>query len=268
MDCSIIIRTLNEELYLDQLIEKIKSQNLNSYLKYEIILVDSGSTDNTLKIAERHKINIIKIKKEEFSFGRSLNYGCKFANGKMLVFISGHCVPSNNNWLINLCEPLIKNKAEYVYGRQVAGKETKFSEHVHFNKFFPEQIIVKKVSNEDNRSEFVDHHSEFFCNNANSALLKETWEKFKFDENAVALEDLLLAKKIKDNNGKILYVPNSEVVHNHNENFKKIKNRYEREAVALNLIINQINFSFFDFIRLFFLNIFFDFSEATKKKYF
>ena len=77
MDCSIIIRTLNEEIYLDQLIKKIKRQNLNSKLKYEIILVDSGSTDNTLKIAERQKINIIKIKKEEFSFGRSLNYGCK-----------------------------------------------------------------------------------------------------------------------------------------------------------------------------------------------
>lgn len=268
MDCSIIIRTLNEEIYLDQLIEKIKSQNLNSKLKYEIILVDSGSTDNTLKIAERHKINIIKIKKEEFSFGRSLNYGCKFANGKMLVFISGHCVPLNDNWLINLCEPLIKNKAVYVYGRQVAGKETKFSEHVHFNKFFPEQITVNKELNEDHQSDFVDHHSEFFCNNANAALLKETWERFKFDENIVALEDIMLAKKIKDNNGTILYAPNSEVIHHHNENFLKIKNRYEREGLALNLIINQINFSFVDFLRLFFLNIIFDFKEAFKKKIF
>ena len=131
-----------------------------------------------------------------------------------------------------------------------------------------EQIIVNKELNADHQSDFVDHHSEFFCNNANAALLKETWERFKFDENIVALEDIMLAKKIKDNNGTILYVPNSEVIHHHNENFLKIKNRYEREGLALNLIINQINFSFVDFLRLFFLNIIFDFKEAFKKKIF
>ena len=110
---SIIIRTLNEEKYLDELLSAIDAQEKNGFL-CEVIIVDSGSTDKTLEIANKHKAKLTYINKQDFSFGRSLNIGCEFAGGEYLVFISGHCVPSNNNWLINLCEPLIKNKAEYV----------------------------------------------------------------------------------------------------------------------------------------------------------
>ena len=53
---SIVIRTLNEEKYLEQLFRKIYKQE-TSYI-YEISLKDSGSTDNTLKIARNFKCKI------------------------------------------------------------------------------------------------------------------------------------------------------------------------------------------------------------------
>ena len=53
IDVSIIIRSFNEEKYIEKLICGILKQNIS--LKYEIILVDSVSTDNTVKIANAIK---------------------------------------------------------------------------------------------------------------------------------------------------------------------------------------------------------------------
>ena len=49
---SIILRTKNEELYLEKCLIALKRQN---FIKIEIILVDNGSIDNTLKIAKKYK---------------------------------------------------------------------------------------------------------------------------------------------------------------------------------------------------------------------
>ena len=53
MRYSVIIRTLNEEKYLQELINAIKEQKIDLEDEIEIILVDSGSTDQTLEIAKK-----------------------------------------------------------------------------------------------------------------------------------------------------------------------------------------------------------------------
>lgn len=90
MRYSVIIRTLNEEKYLQELINHIKKQKIELEDEIEIILVDSGSTDLTLEIAKKNDLKILFIKKENFSFGRSLNIGCSASSGELLIFISGH----------------------------------------------------------------------------------------------------------------------------------------------------------------------------------
>lgn len=109
MLASIIIRTYNEQRHLDELLMQISLQHLKS-VNYEVIIVDSGSTDNTLSIAEKYQSRITTINKADFTFGRSLNVGCKFAHGDILVFVSGHCIPANEHWLEELCKPLVEKK--------------------------------------------------------------------------------------------------------------------------------------------------------------
>lgn len=253
MQYSIIIRTLNEETYLQELIDSINNQNINSEEKVEIIIVDSGSTDRTLEIAKKNNLNIVYIQQENFSFGRSLNFGCNAASGEILVFISGHCIPTNNKWLQNLCSSLLENKSDYNYGRQVGIDSSHYSEHQYFKKFFP--------SNEKN-STFDD----FFCNNANAALKRNIWKKYKFNERLTGLEDMFLAQQIKKDNMKVSYVHDAIVKHIHQENFKQIKNRYERESIALRSILPDIKISFFEFMKIFYLYIISDFSAAIKDK--
>jgi rhamnosyltransferase len=91
---SVVIRTLNEQKHLVELLDTIQRQD-QTYFEIETVIIDSGSTDNTLKIAESYGCRITHIKKEDFTFGKSLNDGCDFANGDYLVFVSGHCIPVN-----------------------------------------------------------------------------------------------------------------------------------------------------------------------------
>ena len=106
--------------------------------KFEIIIVDSGSKDRPLEIARNYNCIIRQIDKKEFSFGKSLNVGCETAGGEFLVFLSGHCIPVSNDWLVNLIYPLQEQIVDYVYGRQIGRNSTKLSEIVHFNKTFPD----------------------------------------------------------------------------------------------------------------------------------
>lgn len=250
---SIVIRTYNEERYLEELLQAIHSQNVGD-LRYEVILVDSGSTDKTLEIARNFNCRIVNIKKSEFSFGRSLNIGCAAAQGDYLVFISGHCVPTNEFWLNNLVQPLISGDIALTYGRQVGGETTKFSEHLLFEKFYPSHSQIPQ--------------KDFFCNNANSALLKNIWKLYPFNEALTGLEDMYLGKQLVAAGMSIGYVAEAAVYHHHDEPWHVVRRRYEREAIALQEIMPEVQISFGDFLRYFLSGLLLDSSNALQQRKF
>ena len=248
---SIIIRTLNEEKYLSELLTKIGSQT-NQGFEIETIIIDSGSTDNTLRIAKKYRCRITHIEKKDFTFGRSLNMGASFSRGDILVFISGHCIPKNDNWLINLINPIFEKKAGFTYGMQVGRDTTKFSERILFNKYFPEET--------------KNPQQGFFCNNANSAINREVWSKYKFDEEVTGLEDMELAKRYTEDGGKISYIAEAAIYHIHDETWTQTRRRYERESIALKKIMPEIQISFFDTVRYIFVAVMNDIKIALEEK--
>jgi rhamnosyltransferase len=234
-DVSIIIRTLNEERYLPELLSSIASQK--SSFSCEVILIDSGSTDNTLTVAENYNCRILHISREEFSFGRSLNRACEAAQGTYLAFISGHCIPFNQHWLQNLVQPLAQGIVQYCYGRQVGGPQTYWSECQIFAKYFPEERSVPQQG--------------FYCNNANSAILAETWKRYKFNEELTGLEDMHLAKRLVSDQGKVGYAAEASVYHIHHESWRQVQRRFEREALALQEICPEVLLRRRDLLRYF-----------------
>lgn len=73
---SVVIRALNEGKHIGRLLKGLEQQTVKLD---EVILVDSGSTDNTVAIAEAAGCTVVHIAKNEFSFGRALNKGCAAA---------------------------------------------------------------------------------------------------------------------------------------------------------------------------------------------
>lgn len=234
MRASIIIRTLNEERYIRRTLEAVFRQGANGF-KPEVTIVDSGSTDGTLEIARGFPVRVLRIRREDFSFGRSLNIGCEAASGDFLVFLSAHCIPRGEDWLESLLAPLAAGKVAYCYGRQLGGERSRFSEARHFEKFFPETSRVPQEG--------------FFCNNANAALLRDCWRRHPFDEELTGLEDMHMAKRLVEQGQSVGYVAEAAVYHCHEETWLTVRRRYEREALALRRIMPNVHLTFGDFLR-------------------
>ena len=249
---SIVFRSYNEERWLGEALASCRRQVLDDGIELEIVLVDSGSTDSTVEIAESFGCRVVHIRKSEFTFGRSLNIGCDAATGSYLVFISAHCIPVHDRWLTNLIQPLRHGSADYVYGRQIGHKVSRYSEHQVFAQYFPPMDKLPQDG--------------FFTNNANAAIRTSLWKKHKFDEKVTGLEDMVLAKAIVEEGGATGYVADAPVYHIHEESLAQIRRRYYREALTLRDIMPEIHFNFGDFLRYFFAGIFNDFSYAIKEK--
>lgn len=251
MHISVVIRTLNEARHLPALLSSIAQQVLGEH-GCEVVLVDSGSTDGTLQIAEQHGCRIVHIRKEDFSFGRSLNLGCLAATGDALVFVSGHCVPCDTRWLAKLVAPLGTDGIALSYGGQVGDERTHFSERQIFAKYFPAQSKLPQEG--------------FYCNNANSALLRQEWESLRFDEDLTGLEDMYLAKELVQRGRKIAYVADARVYHLHDETWRQVKRRFEREAIALQRIMPEVHLGTLDVARYAISAILLDWGAALHER--
>jgi glycosyltransferase involved in cell wall biosynthesis len=246
--CSIVIRCFNEEQHIGKLLKGISQQSIKGV---EIVLVDSGSTDGTLRIASKYPVKIVHIHPEDFSFGRALNRGCEAATADFIVMASAHVFPIYNDWLDKLLCFFQDEKVGLVYGKQRGNELTKYSENQIFAHWFPEK------SN--------SHQSYPFCNNANAAIRRSLWEQLPYDEELTGLEDLDWAKRAIAMRFKIAYEAEAEIIHVHDENYANIFNRYRREALALKQIIPDDRFSLGDFTRLFLINSWNDVFHAWRE---
>lgn len=250
---SIVFRALNEAKWFGQALDACQGQKLRPGIETEIVLVDSGSTDDTLKIANENACRIFHIDKSEFTFGRSLNIGCENSSGDVLVFISAHCIPVDENWLQTLIDPLLDKTCAYTYGSQVGlDGVTRFSESQVFAHYY-------KAENNLNQE-------GYFCNNANAATLRQTWAKYKFDEAVTGLEDMVIAKAIVSDGGQVGYVSDAGVTHIHEESLDQTYGRYFREALTMRDIMPEVQFSLLDFTRCFSAGVLNDLSEARRAR--
>ena len=245
--CSVVIRAFNEERHIGRLLRGITAQTVE---EVEIIVVDSGSTDSTVSIAEDYAARVVSMPPSEFTFGRSLNLGCEQATGDLIVLASAHVYPVYPDWLERLTSPFQDPIVALAYGRQRGTAETHFSESQHFAKLYPAS------SNADQESAF--------CNNANAAIRRDLWSSRPYDEKLSGLEDLEWATWAKEEGHRLSYIAEAEVIHTHDETPAQVYNRYRREAIALKRMRPHEHLGFIDFVRLVISNVASDLRHAVQ----
>jgi glycosyltransferase involved in cell wall biosynthesis len=244
-----VIRAFNEEEHIGRLLTGILRQTMENI---EIVLVDSGSTDSTVSIASRFPVKIVKIPPEEFTFGRALNRGIEVSRGEFIVIISAHCYPVYPDWLELLIEPFQNQLVAAVYGKQRGGDSNHFSEHQFFRTYFPD------ISQLD--------QGQPYTHNANASIRRSLWELNPYNENLTGLEDLAWSSWAKDQGFKIAYVAGAEIIHTHNETYRQVYNRYNREAVALRQILPESQFGLCDMLSLFLQKTISDWVQAYRSR--
>lgn len=249
MNCSIVIRAFNEQKHIGRLLEGINAQTIR---EVEVILVDSGSTDATIEVANSYGVKLVQIAPTEFTFGRSLNRGMAAASHEQIVIASAHVYPVYPDWLERLLAPFSDPRVALTYGRQSGSPQSKFSEQQIFQRWYPDRS--------------VDRQEHPFCNNANAAVRRSLWENHPYDEEMTGLEDIAWGKWALSQGHFISYCAEAEVIHVHAETPQGVFNRYRREAMAFKQIFPEAHFNLYDFVRNTSASIGFDLLHAARTR--
>ena len=175
-ETSIIIRTRNEERWIGRVLEKLFSQ---SYKNFQVVIVDSGSRDNTLSIISNFPTKLIEINSEDFSYPHALNIGAQNSDAeKYLCILSAHSLPTSDNWLEKAIYHLKHNdEAMGVYGPINAMPDGTF-----WDKFFTLSRFRELALCFPKNYRIIKTGGMGVLGFTNAVIRKELWEKYNFNE--------------------------------------------------------------------------------------
>ena len=223
-ETSIIIRTKNEEKWIGENLKRLAEQ---TYKNFEIILVDSGSTDRTLDVVGQFlkalNIRVFKIKFEEFNYPFALNYGVRQSLAeKYLIILSGHSLPISKTWLEDGIKNFADEKIMGVYGFVWALPDGSFWEKLIFNKYFC------KIRNIFKKQIIVECGEMGVMGFTNAIIKKDLWQERNFNE-AYGLggEDGEWANYWFSKGYKAVRDIRFSVYHSHGLGYKQLKQQWE-----------------------------------------
>lgn len=181
---TVFIPVFNGEKYLGECIEAILNQELPKDYQLELLIIDSGSKDRSLKIIDAYKnrVTLLQIPNSEFSHGGTRDKAARLAKGEFVLFLSQDATPTDYRWLINMIEPFfLSDKVGCTYGRQIPRPNAAATIKREVSQVFnsqgaPDSIVIRR-----NRS-LVDSRK---TNPLNS---------FFSDVNSASRKDLLIGK--------------------------------------------------------------------------
>jgi glycosyltransferase involved in cell wall biosynthesis len=114
LNAALVIPALNEEQSIGSVLERVDRSLIS-----EIILVDGGSSDDTIAIAEAKGARVIQEKQR--GYGRACAAGSASAQSEVIVFMDADGADDPKQ-IPDLLTPLLKDKADMVLGSRLAGE--------------------------------------------------------------------------------------------------------------------------------------------------
>ncbi|MHA5065626.1 glycosyltransferase family 2 protein [Cetobacterium somerae] len=175
---SVVVAAYNVEDYIEKCIDSLINQ---TYKNLEILVVNDGSTDKTLKILEKYKKsnNVIILNKSNGGLSSARNYGIKHSRGEFLTFVDGDDYLEKEAYEVSLNEIKKDNSELCIFGfSKIYDKKEK---KIHLNKnLYKERFLEKIFSKSDEASIIV-------CNKIFKNILIK--ENKLFFENKAYFED-------------------------------------------------------------------------------
>ncbi len=217
---SVVIPTLNAGPVLDKVLAAATTQK--APWPYEILVIDSGSTDETLNtVAKYPSVKLHQIDKKDFDHGDTRNLGAELTSGEFIAFLTHDALPANDRWLFNLVTAIEHYpNAAGAFGKHLAWPEasayTRRDLNAHFDMCATQPLYLHKDTNKQ-RFDTGDqkwHQLLHFYSDNNSCMRRSVWEKIpyrrtKFGEDQIWADDI-----IKAGYGKV-YATRAVVYHSH-----------------------------------------------------
>jgi glycosyltransferase involved in cell wall biosynthesis len=183
---SIIIPAYNEGKTIGEIIDKIIGIDLWDIEK-EIIVVDDGSSDKSIKLLKSDiepKVDKIIYKEKNMGKGAAIRTGIKFATGDYVIFQDADLEYDPEEYK-SLLEPVIKGKADVVYGSRFMGGHP---HRVHLFWHYVGNRFLTTLSNIFTNLNLTDMETCY------KLFKKEILDSIKIEENRFGIEPEITAK--------------------------------------------------------------------------
>lgn len=211
------MRSFNEGWALRETLPALRAQD---YQNWELIVIDSGSTDGSVDlIRQANPRHFVQIKPEEYNPSRVMNHGMALSRSEFSVFLNADATPQGTNWLRPLVRALHDPQTAAVFGRQIPRPDCRaVFAHDYERCFGP-----------DRESAGWEH----FFSMVSSGLRKDIWAKRGFVEQMQYSEDDEYTRWCRSQGYRVAYCPESVAMHSHNYTPAQAYKRSFGEAKAL-----------------------------------
>jgi len=214
---SIIVRSCNEAWALRDTLPVLRAQD---YTNWELIVVDSGSTDGSVELIQHAQPrHFIQIARHEYNPSRVMNLGMRLAGSDYGFFLNADATPQGPDWLRPLVTALFDPQVAAVFGRQIPRPDCQaVYAHDYERCFGPKRESARW---------------EHFFSMASSGVRKDIWARRGFNERLQYSEDDEYTRWCRAQGFQIVYVPQSVVMHSHNYTPEQARRRSFGEGKAL-----------------------------------
>lgn len=190
---SVIVKTLNEGAYVKRCLESLKQQNFKDF---EVIVVDSGSSDKTVEVAQKMGARVLH--EPRFGVSVACNFGAEEAKGELLAFTDADTLHPLS-WLEKIVKDFSDPQVACVFGPV---KPLGAGLH-HKLLFFLSTNLAARIAYS---------FGFMLAHGANESFRRDAFRKAGgYDERLNVLEDNELANRIKKF-GKVVFDPSVYVL--------------------------------------------------------
>lgn len=229
IDVSILLLIKDGRSDLERMLPVLFRQKFGG--TFEVIAVDSGSTDGSLELLQRFPVQVIKIFPDEFHHARTRNLAARLASGRILTFLSQDAIPASDSWLQSMVSNFDDPTVGAVYGRQFPKPGSSIERQDALDAVYGDRRVVKDPGAPAGMGYRFYHFSD-----VNAAIRRTVWQGEGFPEDLKVFEDLGIAKNILDRGWKIIYEPSAAVFHSHTHSTLGLFKRYFDIGYTLKLL--------------------------------
>ena len=217
---SIVIITKNQKHYIEQSLRAIQGQ---SYKNYEIIIVDSGSTDGARELYRRYPdvqvVSIPAVSPSEFNYIHALNQGVQAAKGEIIAKLSGDAIPANPYWLDSLIKPFYKKSTAAVYSNYLLRNNASYFEKLqHFFLMGNGRKVFRDMTH---------------IVGASWAFREALWQQYGPAEKLKRSEESHFAWEALRHGYEVVYEPTSKIYHTHGRGSLQDIKEFAKEVVSV-----------------------------------
>jgi rhamnosyltransferase len=207
---------------------------------YEVIAVDSGSTDGTLELLTHQPVRLYQIPPHEFNFGLTRDYGFSLARGEIVIALSQDCIPADDHWLYNLISPFSDQSVAVVQGVDVLPKDCRIFYWDRVRLFYRSRDSVRWLKN----------HNGIAMSFTGCAIRRSVWEDNRLGPIKMC-DDKVFQKRLTQKGCRIVVAYDARQYHSHFYGVASLRKRSLNEGMgwreagmkysSLDMLLDMVN---------------------------